>query len=113
MTELLGRGQRFLAPLLGLVGIAQLPEWSENPRIACNSGVKSAGEEQGGGRRVGSALQTLLEVGPGRDEVAEVERVAAHNHMARLHEDRIRLALSQGQELRPNASPVRKRPCPL
>src|SRR5215510_15049214 len=99
MTELLGQGQRLLTPLLGLVGITQLPEWSENPRIACDPGVKPTSEEWGGGRRDSRDLQTLLEVGTGRDEVAEVERVTSYNHMARLHQVRIRLALCQVEEL--------------
>jgi hypothetical protein len=99
MTEVLGQGHRFLTLLLALVGIAQLPEGSENPRIAGDRRVKPAGEVQGGGRRNCSDLQTLLEVGTSRDEVAKVERVPAHNKMARLYEDRIRLALGQVEEL--------------
>jgi hypothetical protein len=47
MTEVLGQGHRFLTLLLGLVGIAQLPEGSENPRIAGDRRVKPAGEVQG------------------------------------------------------------------
>src|SRR4030095_4428956 len=99
MPELLGQGQRLLTPLLGLVGIPQLPEWSENPCIACEPGVKPTSEEWGGGRRDSRELQTLLKVGTGGDEVPEVERVPAHNHMARLHQDRILLALCQVEEL--------------
>src|SRR4029453_16001459 len=99
MPELLGQGQRLLTPLLGLVGIPQLPEGAENPGIACEPGVQPTREERGGGRRDSRELQTLLKVGPGGDEVPEVERVTAHNHMARLHQDRIMLALCQVEEL--------------
>jgi hypothetical protein len=101
MPEVLGQGPRLLTPLLGLVGIPQLPEGAEYPGIAGEPGVQPPSEERGGGRRDRSALQTLLQVGPGGDEVAEVERVPAHKHMARLHQDRILLALGQGEELPP------------
>ena len=113
MTEVLGQGQRLLTPLLGLVGIAQLPEGSENPRIAGDPGVQPTGKEQGGGRRDGRELQTLLKVGTGRDEVPEVERIPAHHHMARLHQDRIRLALCQVEELPPQRFAGAQPPVPV
>ena len=43
--------------------------------------------------------QTLLQVGPGGDEVATIERHDPHGQMALQHEDRVALALRQVEEL--------------
>jgi hypothetical protein len=99
MLGLPGQGQGVLAALLGLVRIAQGPQGSHQPDEVDNPGVEPTGKNGGGGQLRSGALEALLEVGPGSDEITTIQGDNPHRRMPLAHQDRIGLAGRQVQEL--------------
>ena len=106
VRQRLRQGERLLTPLQGLVWIAEHPQGQGCIGKACHPG--SGAEDQSVVAAAGVVEgNSLLQVGTGRDEVAQRDTRYPPGMVGLQEEGRVVLALGQGEEL------LRQRPCDL